>query len=794
MRFLRHRFIFSRGVLRETLPTFLLATGVTTFLLLVRAIFLVADLLVQRSVPLAVVGRILLYSVPHIIVLTIPIGVLFAALMAVSRLAADSEIVALQASGVRLARVAVPLLFFGGLMFLVNLFLALAVLAPANRNLQLLTLRIALSGVSAAVEPGVFSDDFPGQLLYVKRIDRDTRRWQGVLLFDLTNPIEERVVVADSGDLILNPTDGTAWLNLRDTTSHVLRPDDPTSYQQTANRELRIFLAPPASAPIERRLGARQTDTEELLERASNSESHPMERQEARIELHKRVAIPAAALVFAALAVPLGMSSRRGGKGYGLTVSVLIVVLYYILLNNGQVLAVSGKVPIGVGMWFANLVGAAIAAVLLLRMSRRFAVGRRSWMVAVRDWWWELRKTRRLRAAPPVAGPSKVDDSPAGGCERRGTGDGEMTTPFAPFTGIIDRLVLRQCVSFLILVILAISAIFVAVKLSDIIDDVQRHRVPFTTVVSYLLFSLPQILRDVLPLSFLIAFLGTAAMLERHNESVALKAAGVSLTRVTMPLFVLALVLGAGLFVLDDSFVHQANRAEQALLDTIKGRKVARSFRATYHQWLFLPDGRTLVNFIQYDPDTDTLLRPSIYIFDDNLNLRARHMATRASWINGEWRAEAAWSRTFLATGSPVFVRHVDPVALPIAVPPSYFGREYRKPSQMSFAELRSYILTLRAAGYKVDRYRVRLHEKIAYPLSITLLAWLALPFAFRIGRRGTVVGIGLALILGMAYFALMAMVGKLGESSLLSPPLAAWTPTVIFALLAINRHTTFST
>lgn len=793
MRILRHRFILSRGILRETLPSFLLATGVTTFLLLVRAIFLVADLLVQRSVPLAVVGRMLLYSVPHVLVLTIPIGVLFAALMTVARLAADSEIVALQASGVRLARVAVPLLFFGGVMFLLNLFLSAAVLAPANRHLQLLTLRIALSGFSAAVEPGVFSDDFPGQLLYVKRIDRDTRRWQGVLLFDLSNPIEERVVVADSGDLVINPADGTAWLNLRDTTSHVLRPDDPTSYQQTANRELRIFLAPPATAPIERRLGARQTDTEELLERARNPEGHPMERQEARIELHKRAAIPAASLVFAALAVPLGLGNRRGGKGYGLTVSVLIVVVYYILLNNGQVLAVSGKLPIAVGMWLANLVGAAIAVFLLLRMSRRFAVGRRGWVVAVREWWRELRATPLRRAAQPAVDRPAVDDS-SGECEREDADDREMASPFAPFTGIIDRLVLRQCVSFLILVILAISAIFVAVKLSDIIDDVQRHRVPFTTVVSYLLFSLPQILRDILPLSFLIAFLGTAATLERHNESVALKAAGVSLTRVTMPLFVLALVLGAGLFVLDDSFVHQANRAEQALLDTIKGRKVARSFRATYHQWLFLPDGRTLVNFIQYDPDTDTLLRPSVYVFDDNLNLRARHMAAKASWRDGEWRAEGAWSRTFLASGSPVFVRHADQVAMPIAVEPSYFGREYRKPSQMSFAELRSYILTLRAAGYKVDRFRVRLHEKITYPLSIALLAWLALPFAFRIGRRGAVMGIGLALVLGMAYFALMAIVGKLGESSLLSPPLAAWTPTVIFALLAINRHTTLST
>jgi len=789
MRALKHRFILSRGILRETLPSFLLATGVSTFLLLIRAIFVVADLLVQRSVSPAVVGRMLLLSVPHVVVLTIPIGVLFASLLTVARMAADSEIVALQASGVRLGRIARPLLFFGAVMMLVNLYLSAIVLAPANRNLQLLTLRVALSGFSAAVEPGVFSDDFPGQLLYVKRIERETRRWRGVLLFDLSNSLEERVVVADSGDLVLNQADGTAWLNLRDTTSHVLRPDDPTSYQQTSNRELRIFLAPPAMAPIERRLGARQTDSMDLLARARDPQGHPQERQEARIELHKRAAIPAASLVFAALAVPLGLGSRRGGKGYGLTVSVLIVVVYYVLLNNGQVLAVSGKVPVALGVWLANVVGGGLAVLLLARMSRRFAVGRRSWPSAVAEWW-QQRLARRSRREDRTA-QGLAAKEPA---ECQNPPDAPSWRPPVPFAGIVDRLVVRQCVGFLTLVIVAIAAIFIAVKLSETVDDIQRNQIAFATVLSYLLFSLPQILRDILPLAFLIAFLGTAALMERHNESVALKAAGVSLTRVAFPLLALGVLLGAGLFAIDDSFVHQANRTAQALEDTIKGRRVARSFRATYHQWLFLPDGQTLVNFIQYDPDTDSLLRPSVYVFDENLNLRARHMAVRAFWRDGQWRAEGAWSRTFLASGSPVFVRHGDQVTLPISVPPTYFGREYRKPSQMSFAELRSYILTLRAAGYKVDRYRVRLHEKVTYPLSAALLAWLALPFAFRIGRRGTVMGIGLALVLGMAYFAFTAVVGKLGESSLISPVLAAWTPTVVFALLAINRHTTLQT
>jgi len=127
-------------------------------------------------------------------------------------------------------------------------------------------------------------------------------------------------------------------------------------------------------------------------------------------------------------------------------------------------------------------------------------------------------------------------------------------------------------------------------------------------------------------------------------------------------------------------------------------------------------------------------------------------------------------------------------------VEPTYFGREYRKPSQMSYGELRDYIDALQAAGYRVDRLSVQLQQKLAYPISLLVLAWVALPFAFRARKRGTVMGVAVAMVLGMAYFALMAFTTKLGEVGLISPKLGAWTPPVIFALVAMNRHTTLKT
>ena len=788
------RLVVTRALMREMLPTLVLAAGVTTFLLLIRAMFVLADLFISRNVSLSTGVKLLLLGVPNILALTLPIGTLFAVLITSARWAADSELVALQACGVSLRRVARPLVGLAGVVFCVDLLLVLAVMPRANAQLSDTTRKVAFSAATAAVEQRVFAEDFPNQLLYVDKIDRGTGRWHGILLFDFTDSLQESLVTADAGDLVVDPRDGSAWLNLQDTTTHQLRPNEADSYRKNDNNELKIRLRQPtADLNQQVHLSVRETLTSELLGRVRSAGPGVTDEEvrEASVELNKRIAIPAAAVVFAFVGFPLGLRNRRGGKGFGLTASVAIVVAYYVMLNNGELLATGGKIPVVLGMWLPNLVLLAVAAALFRRVSR----GERGSQGAP----FPLRAVRRLVSGVAsglrgiVAAGRGVLFGPANGLAN-GTKPGNGPRIPAPL-GVLDRYLLRQCLGFFALVVVGICALWVAVNISENLESIRRNAVPLMTVVSFYMLSLPQILHDTLPLAFLIAFLATAAVLERRNETTAFKAAGISLSRVALPLLLLGLLGGAGLFLLDDNVTQRAEKSKQVLEDVIRGKKVARSYRATDRPFVFLPDGRTLVNFLEFDPDTSTLVRPSVFLFDARFNLRTRYMAKRATFTNGHWRAEGAWSRTFMSDADPEFVAYKDPVDLPLTVTPDYFGREFRQPQQMRFGELRSYIATLRAAGYRVDRLVVQLHQKIAYPLSMVLLAWLSLPFAFRAGRsRSTIGGVALALVLGMAYFGLMAFVTRLGEAALVPAALASWTPTVVFALLALNRHTTLRT
>jgi len=787
-----HRLVFARALLKETLPTLLLAAGVTTFLLLIRAMFVLADLFISRNVKFATGISLLVLGVPNILALTLPIGTLFAVLMTAARWAADSELVAIQAAGIPLRRVARPLVALAAAVFAFDLLIMLFAMPRANAQLSGLVRKVAFSAANAAVEQRVFTEDFPNQLLFVDKIDRGSGRWQGVLLFDLTDPEQESLVTADSGVLVVDPRDGSAWLNLQDTTTHQLRPNEPNSYRKNDNNELRIRLRQPTADVSQRvRLGVRETTTGELLSRNRVTKDTTAEDvREAQVELNKRIAIPAAAVVFALVGFPLGIRNRRGGRGFGLTASVLLVVAYYFLLNNGELLATGGKVPVVLGIWLPNLILVALGATLF----RRAARGERGAHDASlpRRIWGSLAQaaTAPVRLATAAWRAVAVRHTP--GQDNGRTANG---TRFPAPLGVMDRYLLRQCLSFFGLVVLAVCAIWIAVNLSESLEDIRRNAVPLMVVASYYVLSLPQIVHDTLPLAFLIAFLATATVLERRNETTAFKAAGISVSRVALPLLLLGLVSGLGLFLLDDNITQRAERSKQVLDDIIKGRQVARSYRATDRPFVFLPDGRTLVNFLEFDPDTNTLVRPSVYVFDARFNLRSRYMAKRATYRSGHWQAEGAWSRTFMADANPEFVTYKDRVDLPLPVDPTYFGREFRRPQQMTFQELRDYVATLRAAGYRVDRLVVQLHQKLAYPLSLVLLAWLSLPFAFRPGRsRSTIGGVALALVLGMAYFGIMAFVTRLGEASLVQPAVASWTPTAVFALLALNRHTSLRT
>jgi lipopolysaccharide export system permease protein len=491
-------------------------------------------------------------------------------------------------------------------------------------------------------------------------------------------------------------------------------------------------------------------------------------------------------VVFALLALPLGIGSRSGGRGRGFVLSVIVVLVYYVVGNNGEIAAAQGTIPVWLGMWLPNLVLLVVAMVLMTRMGRWLGERQgREGPVARIGRWWRRRRVERAaaRAAPGHARPIAA------------RGDPPRRLAFR-FPALLDRYLTFRLVAPLLLVLASTGGLYIVVDLTEHIDDMAKHRPPLSVILAYFYNLMPQMVLDVLPFGMLIAVLIVLTVLERQRELTALKGGGISLYRVMLPVTLVASAMGGAMWLLAEHVVPEANREKERLLDIIEGKVAARSYLATDRQWLLSKDDDTFYNFLRYDTDTRTLIRLTMFKVDEEMKLRFHLFAHRARYDDGEWVADGGWFRQFFPDGTDEFRRISEPMKLDIAEDPSYFGQEYSRPSEMSFGELREYIAELVDSGYRPDKLIVRWHQKITYPLSAVIMICLALPYGLNRGgkRVTTMQGVALAMGLGIGYSILVTVFGKLGEAAVLPPAIAAWAPVLLGFLFAVNRATTLRT
>ncbi len=828
------RLLLDRFIAREILGPTLLGFIAYTFFLMLRIVFSLSEQVFVHGLSGGEALRILAASVPHVIVLTIPMSFLFGVLIGLGRMSSDNEIVALQAGGVSLWRIVLPVLFVGLILMGGNAYVTLRIIPRANQALRELKARYLQRGTGLGqIEARVFHDEFPNVLLYVRDIDHNSGYWKDVLLFDRSVPGAERLVMARRGRLVtgrlreeaaraagLTGTDGDSptpravrdrglenngdspWLLLEDVVTHQFDPMKPESYKRDRNQIQLVRLFPPqrAGMRVNISLGERERTTAALLRtireaRVARRDDPEMarKRRSAEVELHKRIAIPVACLVFALVGLPLGIGSRSTTRGRGFVLSIGVIMVYYVILNHGELLAREGRIPAWLGPWLPNLLLAAMALPLLGRMGRWLGERRRSRGMfgvlgaRIRDTahrlhsmlpsWRERRRMEATGKIPVVLeGRRRVNRFPA----------------------LLDRYLLMRLVVPLVGVLATTVGLYVIVDISDKIDEIAKHHVTFGVFLAYYTNFIPQVVLDVGPLAVLIAILVLLTLLEQRLELTILKASGISIYRIAVPIVLVATLFGLLLFGLEETVVPQANRQARRYLSIIKGKNPDRSYSSSERQWLFSRDGTALYNYLSFDRRRNVIVGLTEYRLDlPAFRLKQVLYADQVEFENGGWIAAKGWIRTIRTDGTDLFQWIRTPSEVAIAESPDYFAREYRSPRELRIRELRHYIVRLRESGYRPTRLMVQLHQKITYPLSALVMVLIGLPYGLnrRGGRHVTpIVGVGMAIMLGVAYFILVAILGKMGEAGILPPVVAAWSPIVIALLFAINRFTTVRT
>lgn len=768
--------ILTRYILREVASHAVIGTAVFTFVLFTRDLGRILELVVRNSAPVPSVAELFFFTVPVALIYTIPMGVLIGILIGLSRLAADSEITAMRASGVGVWSFLKIISIFAIGAWLLALLNGVYLAPRSQAALGRLQNRLKSSQVSFEVQPRVFYEGFPKLVLYVQDVHsaRGGAIWKGVFIADMSSPAP-RITLAQQGILVSEGPD-TLHLHLTNASTHEADPQDPGMYRISTFQETDIPIALPQAANRQEEEPAPipQLSTWDLPVEARKTNS--VSARWFFIEFHRRFALPTACLVLALVGMPLGLSSKKGGKSSGFVLTILLVLAYYSVSLSGVSFARQGEITPALGAWLADIVFLIAGAFLLWRAERKPLDI--SWL----HWhpWRELIKGGRgiLGGRELLPRVSRAQNALQRAERRRRVLNLNFPT-------LLDDYVLRDFLFYLILVLTGFLMLLLIFSVFDLLGDILRNQVSPLKVGEYLLNVAPFYLYTVAPLGILMAVLITFGLMQRSNEITAIKATGVSIYRIVVPVLAAAVLLAVALFVSDQFYLPYTNKQQDALRSQIKG-KPAQTYLNPGRKWIF--GEHSNIYFYQFfDSDRDQFgdlsvfqLNPATFQLTRRIYVGSAHWEDRVQ----RWVCTQGWEREFQNSAIEKYETYDVATFAAISEPPAYFKKEVKASSEMNYEELRRYIHDLQQSGFDVVRLRVQLQKKLAYPLIAIVMAVLAIPFSLSSGKRGAVAGVATAVGIAVVYWVVSGLFEAMGNISQLPPVMAAWTPDLLFGLL----------
>lgn len=767
--------VIDRYLLRELGAPFLFACLLLTFFLLIGRVYDLTDLVIAKGVPLHLVIQLVAFMLPSFLALTLPMALLVAVLVAGGRLAGDLEIVAFKAAGVSLVRLFRPILVAAVLVAGASAAMTLVVSPRANQEFNRQLFRILQTRAVTGLQERVFNASFGDVVIYVERISASQMALGGVLVSDERDPRLSRIITAREGRVLSDERNRRITLRLLNGAVNEadVVPAAPTGTVEApppggaagpSRYRFTTFSVYDMSLSLDSALKGRMLRGEkperdltfaELGARADDPALDPRSRAAFRAEWHKRLATPVAALVFALVGFPLAVRSHRGGRAIALIASLAIFLAYYLLLSSLESTAVkTGLLAPGLAVWAPNALFGLVGTALFLATQREWQPPRLLLAWSLLDVAWRARPRRQTHRAdePPVVRES---------------------------THILDRYLVRE---YLLLVAIGLgvtTALFVVIDLMSDLDRYLRIKPPLVHVLEHLVYRWPAALYDGLPIVMLVATIFLFLTLSRNHELTAMKAAGLSLYRISLPILLLGLAVTASAGVFQELVLPHLNELGEEV-DRVKIRgQLPRHLQTRERLWMRTGDTR-FYRIELLHPATNDMWGMTLLELDREFRLLQRLDARRAHWTDAGWELTEGAYREVGADGEVRTVPFAY-TALELAEEIEDFTRAQKTVRRMSFLELRDYVARLAATGFPVQKYLVDLHAKLSFPLINLVMVLVAIPFALQSPRGGRLVGIALAIGIMAAYVMVHFVCLALARADLLPPLLAAWTANVIF-------------
>jgi LPS export ABC transporter permease LptG/LPS export ABC transporter permease LptF len=773
--------ILDRYVLREILPPFLLSLLIFTFLLTLPPIMDELERLVAKGVTWGAAGRIIVMLIPQALGLTIPMATLTGILVALGRLSTDREAMALLACGVSPYRLLRPLLAFAIVATGATAYVMFEAIPDANQRYREITWELVSKRVENDVQPRVFFEDFPGYVLYSRDV-APGGGWKDVLVADTSTPGETTISMAARGRLVLIPDERRVDLVLTDGTQYMTGSEgEAETYDFPGN----LTVGLDADTVFGRQAIPRGLTDKTIADLRADADTKlnrkegPLSPHPELIYIQQKFSIPVACLVFALIGLALGLSSARDGKMAGFVIGFAVVFAYYGIMElaaahtrgHYRTIETAGGlhdtsfVLANLARWWPNII------------LGLFGIGAVVW------------RARFAHRGLPIRVPVSLPRLPTGWQRSTGaTGSRtrgkkvvivvRMPRLRLPGPGLLDRYITMLYLRTVGLSFLGLLGLFYISTFLDKAEKIFKGDASLGLVLQFLLHMTPQYVYFVVPLAVLLSVLVTFGLLARSSELTVLKACGISLYRVSLPIIGLSLVGSALLFGLEQGVLAESNRKADAA-DRVIRNLPQQNLNPMNRRWVVARDG-SVYHYGFFDAPQKTLTNLTVYApKPDAWRLSSMTYAASAAHRDGAWTARNGWVRDY-AKGTARYAGFRTR-SLPLE-PPDYFGTSAPVAELMTVPELQAHIAELADSGVNVVPLAVELQRKIAFPFVTLVMSLLAIPFGVTTGKRGALYGIGIGIVLALSYWIVLHVFLAIGGAGLLPPFLAGWSANIIVA------------
>jgi len=774
--------LLDRYLIREMLVPFVLGLVVLTFLLQVPPFLQQSELLVAAGVPWSTILQALYMLLPQALSITIPMAVLLGILVGFGRLAADREFVAMQACGVSLARLLRPVVLVAAVGTAATAYETIVALPDANLKFREIAYGVVADQLEHDVKPQVFFQNFPDHVIYIRDLVPGGG-WRDVMVA-ATEGTTTRVYLARQGRVALDRERRLVQLQLTNGVSYTTDLAKRDMSDSTRFQTFSVNLDPATVFPPPPPKGAPEMTFAELRAGIKAAAEHGDPAYIDRFMVQEKLALPATCPILALIGLALGTSNRKDGKLASFVLGFLVILIYYILLYGARAFATGGRLAPEWAPWVPNIVMAVAGVAMMAWRARAADQPIRLSLPA----FWRRSERTSTREAP---GPAHA----------RETGNRVVLVVRIPHLKLprprlLDYYVAREYLNVLMLAFLSLLGIFYISTFIDLVDKLFRGQTTTGVLLRYFYFQTPQFVFFVIPMAVLVATLVTVGVMSKNSELMVMRACGISLYRTAAPLLLFALAASGVLFLLQDKVLASANREADRLNRQM--RQWAPLLSPTARRWVNGPNG-DIYRYDVFDPTATRFVHLWTYRVDESTwrlssITYADDVVFRSPGARddvADWRARGGWVRQFdptvdqgaerLAVKYEAFNERILPAA-----PPAYFESDIPDPDQMTYSELRQYIVKLRETGADELPSEVALQRKIAFPLVTLIMTLIAVPFAVTTGRRGALYGIGAGIVLAISYWVLLSVFVAFGAGGRLDPILAAWAPNILFGAAAV--------